>query len=136
MYSSDNRGYLPPGIAYVGRYVGGTLSVLQDPRLHSGPVSLPAGNLWVSHSAEVEAHFDFVYTGAGLKLPQLRNLSAFIILYDQPIPGHSRLIAFADGHVERLRQDSAQLARDVETTNQMRESLNVPLLPVDLSGAP
>jgi prepilin-type processing-associated H-X9-DG protein len=135
MYTTDHKGLFPPSVAYVGTYVGGG-SVLQDPRVHNEPVSLPAGSSWVNSSAEVDSHFDFVYTGAGLRIVRLRNASTFIVMYDKPLAGHQRVVAFADGHVERIPQGSAQFARAVQATNQTRESLNLPLLPADLSGPP
>jgi hypothetical protein len=135
MYSNENRGLLPPSIAYVGRYVGSG-AVLQDPRVHTQPTLLPAGSSWLSDPAAVESSFDFVYVGRGLQINRLRNVASFILMYDKPVAGHQRLVAFGDGHVERFPQASAQLTRVVQATNQTRTSLNLPPLPLDLSGPP
>jgi hypothetical protein len=136
MYGNDHGRYLPPSIAYVGPYIGSASTLLQDPRLYAAPLALPPGTSWVSDSAEVKARFDFVYVGAGVRLAEVRHDAKFITMYDKPLPGRPRLIAFLDSHVERVPPGSTHLAQLVQESNQARALLHVPPLPVDLSSSP
>ena len=130
--------YVAPNGSGGASYLGTTSDlsrVLKDPRLNTPPYEYAPGADIETRMAEIDAHCDFYYAGAGVEIRRVRNPSSFILLYDHAGAGRKRIVVFADGHVESIPA-STPLDRIVDETNRDRAAQKLPPLPRDLSGPP
>jgi hypothetical protein len=107
--------------------------ILKDPRVAAVSITGPEATM---PAAGDDAHCDFYYAGAGVRLHDVPKPDAFILLYDHPDAGLNRIMALADGHIEMVRGGSAELARLVADSNKQRKALKLPPLPAGLAGPP
>ena len=137
MYCADWDGAMPQHLAYVTSNLRDVPRVLKDPRGGTPPWTPTPGADLATQMAEIDAHGDYIYAGAGLgRMQRIRNASQVIVLYDKGIFGKTRVIGFADGHVENFPSGSPQLQQAVERNNAAREAMGAPALPLDLMGPP
>jgi hypothetical protein len=132
-YTTDWNSAGPDGLAKLAPYTGDMTRLIRDartPRRRPGP--LPATTNPAELQAVLDQECDFWYAGAGVTG---RN-GALITLYDRGVPGGRRLVAFGDGRAVIFQSGSPELRAAVVQNNQVRESLHLPPLPLDLDGPP
>jgi len=130
IYSTDWGDHLPKRLSQIQVYCHDP-SIFSDPRLTATPPTV-----WPATPDQVDAMSDFYYAYAGDRMTRIRQPSQVILLYDHPGASHRRVIAFADGHVEMLPENSPELDAVVRATNDFRATLGLPPLPARLQGSP
>ena len=127
MYSMEYDGRLPSDLGRTMPY-GVTPKVLRDPRLGLPPMADPVPGMSAEALArEVDAHSDYRYLGAGLRLPSLNPPRAPLLIAKKPDRRGAWIVGFADGHVESVRP--ADLPRYMDELNRAREAIKLPPLP-------
>lgn len=135
-YAAASNNSLPSRVGDLLRSDEYLYPFLNDPRVKESPFFPGRETDLNTRIAQAESHCDFYYAGAGVRLSDVSYPSSFIVLYDHPDAGPNRLVAFADGHVEKRPASSPQLERFVADTNGQRTELKLPALPIGLSGPP
>jgi prepilin-type processing-associated H-X9-DG protein len=120
--------------SHLGTY-GDTAKWSRDARRNTPPYTPVPGLNLKDRMAEMDAHCDFYYAGAGAIFNRIPHPSSFILLYDHPGAGRRRVVVFADGHVEAIVPGAA-VERIADQANRDRAVLKLPPLPRDLSGPP
>jgi prepilin-type processing-associated H-X9-DG protein len=129
-YSSTNYSF-PPSIAAAAQYGATPKNFISKVSTTTPPAYTPPVTDWHPLAPDIEAHTDFIYTGADLGAPADPSI---ILLYTKDIyMGHEgRNILFADGHAEYVR--SLNLPTTFDASNTARARLHLP--PVTLDGPP
>jgi prepilin-type processing-associated H-X9-DG protein len=130
-YATDNAGAFPPSIAAAAQYGADPKNFISKDGTTTPPAFTTPVPDWHPLAADIEAHTDFIYTGADLHTP---TDPAIILLYTKDVyMGHEgRNLLFTDGHVEYVR--SINLPTLFGESNTARERLHLP--PITLDGPP
>lgn len=136
-YGAEWGGAAPGQMGLLWPYMGDMSRVVRDPRV-GGPGMRGRGRGGLPPHADMAALekalddvSDFWYAAPG----SVRD-GRLITFYDRWTGGSHRLVAFADGHVERFVPGSAELHAAVERNNRAREGLGLAGLAEDLDVPP
>lgn len=137
-YGADWNKAAPEHMALLWPYLGDMSRVVRDPRAGGAGPGMRGRGRWLPPVGDLPAFeraldevSDFWYAAPG-SLGDAR----LITFYDRWVGGVHRLVAFADGHVERLAPGSAELHRVVERNNEARVARHLAPLALDLDAPP
>ena len=114
-YASDNAGAFPPSIAAAAQYGADPKNFISKDSTTTPPSFTPPVPAWGPRAPDIEAHTDFIYTGADLHPPTDPSI---ILRYTKDLyMGHEvRAVLFADGHVEYVRSLNLPAAFDASNS--------------------